>query len=216
MRLFAERGYHATTLSDVAREVGATKGLIYHYVNSKAELAGQSILAGFWTLKLLEEITATDLAASEKLRRAVESFGRSILFDYQRYQVIFANRAEVIPEVDALIGDEHRRLRSRFFRLYVSIISEGIANGEFAALEPRLAAHTVIEGIFGLAYWSDRSSIPPEQILRQVTEMLVRAVCVNPQSEYCPSPQALVEHETSRLGSAQQPNRIRTGVSVDS
>src|ERR671920_2372972 len=35
LRLFAERGYEATTMRDVAREAGASLGLAYRYFASK-------------------------------------------------------------------------------------------------------------------------------------------------------------------------------------
>jgi AcrR family transcriptional regulator len=37
--LFAERGYEATTMRDVAREAGASVGLAYRYFASKEEFA---------------------------------------------------------------------------------------------------------------------------------------------------------------------------------
>ena len=39
LRLFAERGYEATTMRDVAREAGASLGLAYRYFASKEEFA---------------------------------------------------------------------------------------------------------------------------------------------------------------------------------
>jgi AcrR family transcriptional regulator len=38
VRLFCEKGYEGTTIRDIAREVGITEGLIYHYFPSKAAL----------------------------------------------------------------------------------------------------------------------------------------------------------------------------------
>jgi AcrR family transcriptional regulator len=38
LKLFAERGFHATSIRDIARAVGITEGLIYHYFRSKEAL----------------------------------------------------------------------------------------------------------------------------------------------------------------------------------
>ena len=38
-RAFSTRGYHATSLADVARELGVTKGALYYYVKSKQDMA---------------------------------------------------------------------------------------------------------------------------------------------------------------------------------
>lgn len=45
-RCFAERGYAATSIDDVARSLGATKGRIYHYFSSKADLFAAVFRAG--------------------------------------------------------------------------------------------------------------------------------------------------------------------------
>lgn len=42
-RLFLQRGYRYVSLVDIAREVGITKGGIYHYFSSKEELLNASV-----------------------------------------------------------------------------------------------------------------------------------------------------------------------------
>ena len=38
LRLFSQRGYDATSLQDIADELGLTKAAVYYYYNTKAEL----------------------------------------------------------------------------------------------------------------------------------------------------------------------------------
>lgn len=38
LRLFSEKGFHATSIRDIARAAGITEGLIYHYFRSKKDL----------------------------------------------------------------------------------------------------------------------------------------------------------------------------------
>ena len=45
-RCFMERGYTATSIDDVARSLGATKGRIYHHFPSKADLFAEVFRAG--------------------------------------------------------------------------------------------------------------------------------------------------------------------------
>lgn len=39
LKLFAQRGFHGTSIADIAKEAGISKGLAYNYFNSKSELA---------------------------------------------------------------------------------------------------------------------------------------------------------------------------------
>ncbi len=184
MKLFAERGYRATTLADIAREVGATKGLIYHYARSKADLVGQSIVAGYSTLEQLEEIAASEVHPREKLRRAIESFGAAILSGYQAYMVRFADHSEVIPELEEHYGEQIRRLRARFVRLYQTIVEDGIKSGEFSPSNPRLMAYFVIQGVIGIARWLPGTNAPRDEVLHQVTEMLMASVLAPVDGSY--------------------------------
>ena len=38
IRIFCEKGFAGTTIRDIAREVGVTEGLLYHYFESKDQL----------------------------------------------------------------------------------------------------------------------------------------------------------------------------------
>ena len=60
LRLFAERGYHATTIEAIAREAGIAKGLVYNYFVSKHELLRQLVLLGVREFEdLLPELLRT-------------------------------------------------------------------------------------------------------------------------------------------------------------
>ncbi|HKJ31932.1 MAG TPA: TetR/AcrR family transcriptional regulator [Balneolales bacterium] len=47
LRLFAENGYRATSMSQIAENAGVAKGLIYNYFDSKEQLLEQVIQKGF-------------------------------------------------------------------------------------------------------------------------------------------------------------------------
>ncbi len=50
LKLFARKGYHGTSVADIAKEAGISKGLAYNYFKSKSELA-EAIL--FQTVEIL-------------------------------------------------------------------------------------------------------------------------------------------------------------------
>ncbi len=47
LELFARKGYHETTMSELAQSAGVSKGLIYHYYPGKKELLSALIEEGF-------------------------------------------------------------------------------------------------------------------------------------------------------------------------
>ena len=46
LELFAENGYHATSISSIAKDAGISKGLMYNYFESKELLLNEIILSG--------------------------------------------------------------------------------------------------------------------------------------------------------------------------
>src|SRR5258708_32676428 len=70
LRLFREKGYHATSMQDIAAAVGLYKGSLYHYIGSKEDLLVQVFERAMGTLLAeAERIGAdTSLGPSGQLR----------------------------------------------------------------------------------------------------------------------------------------------------
>src|SRR5207248_8865877 len=75
LRLFKEKGYHATSMRDIAEVVGINKGSLYSYIRSKEDL-----LIPFFERAmglLLAEIEAisadSSLGPTERLKRAIRA-----------------------------------------------------------------------------------------------------------------------------------------------
>lgn len=60
-KLFSSKGFVSTSISDIAREAGVSKGLMYNYFKSKEELLEQTLLSGFEKIFLVF-IPAADIA----------------------------------------------------------------------------------------------------------------------------------------------------------
>jgi AcrR family transcriptional regulator len=175
VRLFVEHGYEATTLDDIARELGFTKGLVYHYFRNKAEIVHYAVMDSITPMLAQQEaIIASVLPPDEKLRRVVYDFVHAILFDYQKHIVILTDRA-VLGRNGA--SEERLPLVREFVRHYRTIIEEGITAGVFRPVDAAVAALTIIQGIIGTARWyRPEGRLSPGEVCDQVTTMLVAAV----------------------------------------
>ncbi len=56
LRLFTEKGYHATSMQDIAAAVGLYKGSLYHYIGAKEDLLARVFERGMGSL--LNEVEA--------------------------------------------------------------------------------------------------------------------------------------------------------------
>lgn len=142
--VFAERGFHRTRVSDIARQAGIAHGLIYHYFESKDDLL-QSIFEDNWAVfvKVLEELT------QQKDRRVVERI--------QSVVELVLDALEVVPEILQVMIREVSRsgrfdredtmaLFQRAIELLAALLTEGQDKGE---IDPELDAHTSAHVIMG-------------------------------------------------------------------
>ena len=98
LHLFAEKGFHGTSMRDIAREADITEGLIYHYFASKRDLF-RAIIEEHSFLPLLR--TLPDLAEQLDLRGVLMVLGRGF-FDvlHQNTQLtrLLLQEVQVFPE----------------------------------------------------------------------------------------------------------------------
>ena len=77
---FMDRGYAATSIDDVARSLGATKGRIYHHYRSKADLFFDVYRHGMqMNFDVVEPIAAQSLPTIEKLQRMTKEHCRAMI-----------------------------------------------------------------------------------------------------------------------------------------
>jgi AcrR family transcriptional regulator len=98
LNLFAEKGFHGTSMRDIAREADITEGLIYHYFASKRDLF-RAIIDEYSFLPLLR--TLPDLAEQLDLRGLLIVLARGF-FDVLRQNAqltrLLLQEVQVFPE----------------------------------------------------------------------------------------------------------------------
>jgi AcrR family transcriptional regulator len=98
LHLFAERGFHGTSMRDIARAANITEGLIYHYFASKRDLF-RAIIEEYSFLPLLR--TLPDLAQQLDLRALLVVLARGF-FDVLRQNTkltrLLLQEVQVFPE----------------------------------------------------------------------------------------------------------------------
>jgi AcrR family transcriptional regulator len=70
VRAFAQKGYHACRVSDIATEAGVAYGLVYHYFESK-EAVLEAIFRETWTMMLtaIEAVEQSEPSPREQVRK---------------------------------------------------------------------------------------------------------------------------------------------------
>ncbi|MFJ9210284.1 TetR transcriptional regulator [Streptomyces sp. L-9-10] len=149
--LFAEKGYEATTLQDVAAAVGVSRTALYHYVTSKEDLL--AMLVEQMSLGLAEALAVlrarTDLTAEGKLRELTDMLVRQRAESPHQFRV-HDQTESVLPDP---LRSRHRQARRDVLAALSGVIEEGIEGGEFRPLDPRVAAFSVLGMCNWVAWW---------------------------------------------------------------
>src|ERR671910_1183728 len=77
-RLFAEKGYHGTSIGDLAEAMGVQKGSLYAHIESKADLLWEVARDGATAFHAALDTVPDDLKATEKIRRALRAHLRVV------------------------------------------------------------------------------------------------------------------------------------------
>lgn len=173
-RIFREKGYHATSVRDIAESVGLLKGSLYHYIRSKEELLVRLFDGALEdTVRELEAIAAREVSAAERLREMVAAYVLSLT----------ANRDAVglyLREWRALPPPDLARLRARrraMRALFESVIAEGARRREFAAADEKISALAILGMCNWLFEWyRPRGRMKPELLARELADRAVRSV----------------------------------------
>jgi AcrR family transcriptional regulator len=164
--LFAERGYRATTLDDVAARLGMKKGSLYHYIRSKEEL-----LAGIYE-QIFDRIEAAvrpiaegPLPAEQRLRAMIQTHLAVVTEELDMLAVAFQEEAELPAD----IRHEIRSRKRAYERIFETVIRDGQRHGTLRLMDARLTAR----GLLGMCNWLYQWFRPDRHSLDEVTETFV-------------------------------------------
>lgn len=170
--LFAERGYAATTVRDIAGAAGILSGSLYHHFKSKEAMV-DAILAPF----VAETVAGCEAAVArgEGPRQTLEALiGTALdgLVENRDAILIFQNESHRLAAEARFtyLGEANRKLQ----RIWTEVLERGSASGELRAdLDPKLAYRLIRDTVWGAPRWYRPGAPPPERLAEQYVAVLV-------------------------------------------
>jgi len=176
-RLFNRKGVDATSVDEIAAEVGATKGVVYHYLDDKPDLVARCYQRAF---SLSDRIlAAVELAGGTAIERVLA--GTALLVE--------ANlRDEFCPlaplaGLEALPAGARDEITARVRSLeegYPEVAREGLADGTVRDVELTGVA-LAMAGAFGwLHKWFSGAAVAPETVVAEQVALLAGGLAARP------------------------------------
>lgn len=168
---FAKKGYHRTTVDEIAGALGVAKGTIYYHFKSKEELYLAVIHEGVY---LLEEQMRLSISVAktpaEKIKKIIGCM-LSFIEDENDFVFLF---------IKELCGTEiQRAVQARMLcgsiRIIHSIMEEGLKNGSFKNVNPEITARSLygMVVISALHYLSYAETIPHDQVITAIEKVFL-------------------------------------------
>lgn len=185
-KAFGRRGYAATSIDDVADELGCTKGRIYHYFRTKGELfIGIQHRSLVWALEAIRPaLTDPGLDVSERLRLMVRGHAMHMMerADYvgpaqDHTEMNLAREGRTKDDSVAEIVE----MRQEFEAAFTQVVEQGIAEGQFRDGDPGLLTKAVLGCVNWMSAWYDGDTsidLPEERkrIADEFSEFAVRGL----------------------------------------
>ena len=138
-RLFAERGYHPTSVADIVESLGVGKGVFYWYFESKEDLFLEILASSSQDLRRLQQAAIGD--EPDPLRRIELGIRASLrwfrehrhLFNLSQFAATEERFAVVLRQNDAVAIDDITRH-----------LKEAMADGSIPDQDPAILAHALV------------------------------------------------------------------------
>lgn len=171
-RLFAERGYAATTMDDVAAQVGVTKPLLYAYFGNKEGLylacmepAGEALLAA-----VIEAVEAAD-GPADAMARGARAFFDFVDRDRDAWRVLFDETVPAAGTVARRVAEYRERLTETVSAALLARMPSGARKRAAAEVEGLSAA--LLAASEALARWWLRTGA---MSAREAADLLVSTI----------------------------------------
>jgi AcrR family transcriptional regulator len=176
-QIFRDRGFDATSVSDVARALGLTKAGLYHYFESKESLLFE--IMSFGLDRVRDEVVIPVRAIrdpEQRLRQLVVRHARITT----RGQGAVAHLGD---EIRALPPAARRQIEQRhriYFDLIRNTLTELKRSGRLRDVDVTVAAFSVIGMILWLPRWFRQDGrLSQEQVAEHIAELALGGLIVN-------------------------------------
>ena len=146
---FRRRGYHNTSMVDIAKTLGLTKAALYYYVKNKEEILYESHIMAYDSMDdVLKEKRADNQTSLEALEKIFRAF----------VNLLTQSGVSLLTDVDSLSGDWQSDVlarRSKIERRVVRLVKDGQADGSIREGDARLHVFFFMGALNWLNAWFD-------------------------------------------------------------
>lgn len=172
VNVFVKKGFHETSMREIAEAAGLGKSTLYDYFKTKDE-----ILIYFFEDQLndmteeAQRIAMQNLTADKRLRQIMELYLESL----QANKYLFLKLIQETQRLKIESQKQVQRKRHAYQDLVRALIDEGNREGVFRKVNSLLVARLLISGISSVIYGS-RTTGTPQEMLNETLDIFFKGI----------------------------------------
>jgi len=179
-RLFIERGFHKTSVKDIASAAGMSTTRVYREATSKQEILLSILDQELDAISAdLYSVVNSDLKPEEKLRLAIQMYVGRICDDIELSKLVLLEYRSLEPDFQA----RHIRRRDRLEQLWRQILREGVRTGVFRPFDVSIVTFALL----GMQNWMfswyrEYGRLRPLELSDRFADLIFRGIQVERHS----------------------------------
>ena len=172
--LFRKNGFNATSMRDLAENVGVEAASLYNHIYSKAELLQEICfkIANKFT-EHMDEVVASDQAAIVKIEAILRFHIRQMIHNFEE---VYVSDREWKHLTDPYLSNFKNQRRTHRQRI-ATIIEEGIGKGEIKKIDAPTAVLILLHAVSGIESWHrSRVKISGELLEQNMIMILIEGL----------------------------------------
>jgi AcrR family transcriptional regulator len=172
-RAFAARGYHNTSLDDLAASLKVTKPTLYLYVPNKEAILFECFQAGLAQIQAsLEACERASGPARERLFAFIRGYAAAIVGDFGWCML----RAED-QHLGAAMSRRIKLLKAGIDRRMRALIAAGVTDGSIRPCDPKMTAFALAGALNWMGHWyREDASLKPREIADRFIDFFNRGL----------------------------------------
>lgn len=178
-QIFSQKGFHATSMQDIADAVSLQKASLYHHVSSKQEILVEVLDQALDLLiSRMEMVMTAQLPPDQRLRLAMKSYLSTLLENRDLASVLLIE----YRSLDPALNTRHIPRRDRYEHLWRILIQQGLDAGIFCCTDPSIAARALL-GVLNstISWYRPDGTYSPEEIACQYSDLFLTGLLHRPQ-----------------------------------
>ena len=164
--LFANQGFNATSISQIAKQAGISKGLMYNYFSSKDDLLKRIIIGGLQSFLDLLQVKDIENIQKKELVKFIETNLSLIKINAAYYKLYFSLAFQ--SATFNILEVEMKQIFEKVFSIFIKYYTQNGEKNPFVKTRFLLAT---FDGI-GIHYLSDTKTFPLDEVKELMIELL--------------------------------------------